>query len=136
MKARFSLICDAANISQEGKLNVLGAFNTIQTAAVPAMHASLTYVASLEVDSMDVGRDHVLELRYVNEDGRVLAPPLRTGFRIEGRAEPGHVEAQSLLLRISPMTVPSEGKFCLDLWYGEQRIATCDFTVSLVTPPP
>ena len=37
MHVSFALFADAANLSQEGKLNVLGVFDALQVSALPAV---------------------------------------------------------------------------------------------------
>ncbi|MFP5355722.1 MAG: DUF6941 family protein, partial [Gemmatimonadota bacterium] len=38
MHVSFALFADAANISQEGKLNILGVFDAVQVGQLPAVH--------------------------------------------------------------------------------------------------
>jgi len=38
MRVSFALFADAANLSQEGKLNILGVFDALQVATLPAVH--------------------------------------------------------------------------------------------------
>jgi len=38
MHVTFALFADAANLSQEGKLNILGVFDALQVGALPAVH--------------------------------------------------------------------------------------------------
>lgn len=48
MEAKLALICNSANVSQEGKLNILGEFDTIWAEQVPVKWPSLTLVARFE----------------------------------------------------------------------------------------
>ena len=38
MHVTFALFADAANLSQEGKLNILGVFDALQVGSLPALH--------------------------------------------------------------------------------------------------
>ena len=38
MHVAFALFADAANLSQEGKLNILGVFDALQVGSLPALH--------------------------------------------------------------------------------------------------
>ena len=38
MNVSFALFADAANLSQEGKLNILGVFDAVQVGQTPAIH--------------------------------------------------------------------------------------------------
>src|SRR4051812_5947334 len=55
MHVSFALFADAANLSQEGKLNVLGVFDALQVATLPAGHPRAHLVAHLTGNSLDVG---------------------------------------------------------------------------------
>ena len=71
MHISFALFADAANLSQEGKLNVLGAFDAVQVATLPAVHPRATLVVRLKGGRTDVG-SHVLALSWVNPRGAEL----------------------------------------------------------------
>jgi len=71
MQVVFALFADAANLSQEGKLNVLGVFDALQVGAVPAMHPRAHLVVHLKGKLADVGL-HSVTLRWINPNGSEL----------------------------------------------------------------
>jgi hypothetical protein len=71
MRLSFALFADAANLSQEGKLNVLGVFDAVQVAGLPTVHPRAHLVVRLKGGPSDVG-SHVITLRWVNPDGTEL----------------------------------------------------------------
>jgi hypothetical protein len=71
MDVSFALFADAANLSQEGKLNILGVFDAVHVASVPAVHPRATVVVRLKGHGGDAGA-HVLTLRWRNPQGDVL----------------------------------------------------------------
>jgi hypothetical protein len=68
MHLSFILFADAANISQEGKLNILGVFDAVHAGPLPAVHPRATVVVRLKATAGDVGT-HPLTLRWVNPRG-------------------------------------------------------------------
>ena len=68
MHVSFALFADAANISQEGKLNVLGVFDALQVTQLPAVHPRATMVVRLKALPDDVGR-HTLAFGWVSPGG-------------------------------------------------------------------
>jgi len=68
MHIAFALFADAANLSQEGKLNVLGVFDALQVGTLPAVHPRATLVVRIKGGRTDVGA-HALGLRWVNPSG-------------------------------------------------------------------
>ena len=65
MHVSFALFADAANLSQEGKLNVLGVFDAVHVASLPAVHARATLVVRLKGTAADVGL-HAMTLRWIS----------------------------------------------------------------------
>lgn len=71
MHISFALFADAANLSQEGKLNVLGVFDALQVGALPAVHPRATLVVRLKADHADVGV-HTLAFGWVGPNGEEI----------------------------------------------------------------
>jgi len=71
MHVSFALFADAANISQEGKLNVLGVFDAVHVGQFPALHPRATLVVRLKGTPSDVGV-HPMTLRWANARGNEL----------------------------------------------------------------
>jgi hypothetical protein len=71
MHISFALFADGANISQEGKLNILGVFDAVQVGAVPSVHPRATLVVRLKGSSADAG-SHLITLRWLNPEGSEL----------------------------------------------------------------
>lgn len=68
MHVSFALFADSANISQEGKLNILGVFDSLQVASLPAVHPRATMVVRLKALPDDVGR-HSLGFVWLGPGG-------------------------------------------------------------------
>ena len=68
MHVSFALFADAANLSQEGKLNVLGVFDALQVGALPAVHPRATLVVRLKAGDEDAGV-HALAFGWVGPGG-------------------------------------------------------------------
>ena len=71
MHVSFALFADAANISQEGKLNVLGVFDAVHVGQLPALHPRATFVMRIKAVPEDAGV-HPLQLRWVNPRGQEM----------------------------------------------------------------
>lgn len=68
MHVSFALFADAANISQEGKLNILGVFDAVQVGQLPTIHPRAHLVVRLKGGGADIGR-HQVSLRWTNPSG-------------------------------------------------------------------
>jgi hypothetical protein len=86
MHVSFALFADAANLSQEGKLNVLGVFDAVHVAALPAVHPRATLVVRLKGTAADIGT-HAMTLRWLNPRNAEL---WNSTAEIQVNAPPGH----------------------------------------------
>ena len=68
MHVSFALFADAANISQEGKLNILGVFDALQIGTLPAVHPRATLVVRLKAEEGDEGL-HALSFGWISPNG-------------------------------------------------------------------
>ena len=71
MHVSFALFADAANLSQEGKLNILGVFDALQVGTLPALHPRATLVVHLKGSALDVG-SHKVTLQWMSPSGNEL----------------------------------------------------------------
>jgi hypothetical protein len=65
MHISFAIFADAANLSQEGKLNILGVFDAVQVAGLPTIHPRTHFVVRLKADGDDIGA-HKLSFRWLS----------------------------------------------------------------------
>lgn len=71
MHISFAVFADGANLSQEGKLNVLGVFDALAVGGFPSVHPRTHFVVRLKGNSEDTGA-HRLGFAWVNPDGESL----------------------------------------------------------------
>jgi hypothetical protein len=72
MKIPVALLADEANISQEGKLNVLGAFDRISASRFPTLHPRMVFVFRVHAEYADAGERFPTRVRLMDEDGGTL----------------------------------------------------------------
>ena len=65
MHISFAVFADAANLSQEGKLNILGVFDAVQVAGLPTIHPRTHFVVRLKANGEDTGQ-HKLSFRWLS----------------------------------------------------------------------
>lgn len=82
MEVSLALLADCANISREGKLNIMGIFDRINAPSVPAAHPQMQLIMNLEADRSEADRDHKLEVELIDADGNKM-------FGIEGHIKFG-----------------------------------------------
>jgi len=71
MQVQFALFADAANVSQEGKLNILGVFDALHVGQLPSLHPRATFVVRLKAVADDHG-PHGVGLEWTSPGGTLL----------------------------------------------------------------
>ncbi|HBO83786.1 MAG TPA: hypothetical protein DD641_02145 [Deltaproteobacteria bacterium] len=72
VRVALGLLADYANVSREGKLNILGIFEQISAQSVPAVHPQMQLVMALEADRVDADREQKIGLELIDADGAKL----------------------------------------------------------------
>jgi hypothetical protein len=75
MTIQVAVLCDAAT-DYNGKLNLLGTFDTIYSAMMPSQHPQCSVAVRIAFDRMEEGL-HTLEVGFVDEDGQPIMPAMR-----------------------------------------------------------
>ncbi|MEO7715401.1 MAG: hypothetical protein ABIY70_04325 [Capsulimonas sp.] len=72
MDLNLAVIADAANVSAEGKLNILGIFEDIFAPTLPATHPLMVLAVSLRAEMQEQGIKHMLEVKLIDADGHTV----------------------------------------------------------------
>lgn len=110
MDITLALLADAANVSQEGKLNILGAFSNINTSVVPARHPEMQLVLAMEASPAESGMTKQFEVKVLDEDGMQVGG-LKGSFKLPSPAKPGSRLRMQSVLRITDAVFPKEGDY-------------------------
>ena len=108
MHVSFALFADAANLSQEGKLNILGVFDALQVATLPAVHPRAHLVVHLKGSGADVGQ-HTVSFRWLSPNGQELWTS--TGDLNVGAPPPGVAEMDLPLIAQLDLPIDSAGSY-------------------------
>jgi hypothetical protein len=112
MKVPLAVLCDAANVSREGKLNILGVFSALRAVQLPYVHPTLTLVVALEATYTERG-EHSVDIRLVDADGVEL---LKLDGRVNVQGErPGHPIVTQAILQLNNITFPHPGTYTVDI---------------------
>jgi hypothetical protein len=71
LEITLALLADYANISREGKLNIMGIFEQIHAHHFPAVHAQMQLVIRLESTAFESGT-HPVHVSFIDEDAHEL----------------------------------------------------------------
>jgi hypothetical protein len=120
MQVVFALFADAANLSQEGKLNILGVFDALQVASFPAVHPRAHLVVHLKGNHADVGH-HALTLRWLDPQGGELWSS--TGELEVGAPPPSADEMDLPFIAQLDLPIAAPGAYTLMVALDDQPLA-------------
>lgn len=106
MQLAFALFADSANVSVEGKLNILGVFDALQVASVPTVHPRATVVMRLK-GGLDEAGMHRVSLAWISPEGTELWNS--SGDLEIGPPPPGAVEMDFPLILTFDLPIPVAG---------------------------
>jgi hypothetical protein len=114
MEVQLACLADAANLSQEGKLNILGEFNTVFAQQTPTGWPLMAFVAKVLISAGD-GRTIHFSLRVVGEDGQLISQQSELQVQLPEELPPGEMPAVPLILNIQNATFPEYGPYMFEL---------------------
>lgn len=81
MELAFALFADAAQVTSDGKITILGGgFDSIRATRFPALHPAMSLVVRLNLTLAECERTHSLRIELVGPLGQVVFPPAITQF--------------------------------------------------------
>ena len=126
MQIEIFSICDAATI-EGGKLNILGAFDTILASEAPVTHPHCTVALRFRFQSIE-GNEHKISVKFVNADGEHVIPPANGVIKINFAKEQ-RTSSANLVLNLQGLKLAKFGEYSIDLTVNGKNIASLPFFV-------
>jgi hypothetical protein len=120
MRITLGLLADAANVTAEGKINILGEFNIIRAPELPITVASFTLVFRLEADGNEPA-DHTFQIRLLDEDGNLVRALADGTFQLVDSIYEGVPRRIQGIVPIALATFDRVGTFTFDILVDNQR---------------
>ncbi len=115
-----ALIADEANISREGKLNVLGVFDRIASPSFPMVHPKMVFVFRIEAGFTDGGATSAVRVRLVDADNGVLFEA--GGEIVAPQVEPGEFATAHQLFTLLGTQFAQPGMYRFVIEMGDQPV--------------
>ncbi len=107
----FSL-CDAAT-TDRGKLNMLGAFDTIWATKMPTVHPQCAVALRIRFDSIEAGK-HRITVNFVDADGQHIIPSANGEINVNFSGKQ-KTKSANLILNIHRLKLKEYGEYSIDL---------------------
>ena len=112
MKTEIFTLCDAATDSQ-GKLNILGSFDTIFSKQVPATHPACSIAIKVRFEKIEEG-NHKVKLTFADADGKLVMPGMDASVTVRFKPEDSTTTV-NLVLNIQQIKLERFGEYTIDL---------------------
>lgn len=122
-----AVLADEANVSQEGKLNLMGIFDRIAAADFPVIHPKMVFAFRVEAEYGDAGRTFPVRVSMEDEDGTVL-------FQAEGElmapsVPAGEFSTANQIFALVGVQFPTPGVYRFLVRVGDGARAEAPFLV-------
>jgi len=115
MEILTACLCDSA-ADYNGKLCILGAFDTIQARALPAVHPACSIALRFLIKEGDVGA-HRIQLGLIDPDGRDILPAgkISIDFNVAGIPENSFFLSSNCVLNLQGLVLPAAAPYSFDV---------------------
>ena len=112
MNIQVAVLCDAAT-DDNGKLNILGSFDTIYAPQLPAVHPQCAVALRVTFMSGDEG-ERKLKLNFVDADGHSIMPPVEIPVAV-ALPDDAHFLTRNFIVNIQQLKFAEVGVYSVDV---------------------
>jgi hypothetical protein len=135
MTIQVAVLCDAAT-DYNGKLNVLGTFDTIFAPQLPVQHPQCSIATRIAFDRIEEGR-HQLRMSFIDEDGQPIMPPMDVAVEVVFPQDATFM-SQNFIVNIQQLKIQKTGHYSIDLSLDGRQLSSIPLAVKQIeksTPP-
>jgi hypothetical protein len=133
MQVKLALLADYANVTAEGKLNILGIFDRINVETLPAVHPQMHLVLRLEAHAAERERPQSIEIRLHDPDGQTV-------FEVRGdmvpHGPPNRPIATNQILTLNNLQLMKVGGYTFVVFVNNDLKTEIPLGVELGAPTP
>ena len=130
MDIQIAVLCDAAT-DNNGKLNILGTFDTIYTSQLPATHPQCSIAVRMTFNKVEDGT-HTVKLNFVDEDGKSVMPPIEIPAEVSIPDEMIHL-SRNFIVNIQKLKFDKEGLYSIDIAVDGRQEGSIPLLVKIPT---
>ena len=131
MNIQVAVLCDAAT-DDNGKLNLLGAFDTIYAREMPGHPSAMSVALRVTFMAGDEGK-RLLKVNFVDADGQSIMPSLDIPVEITLPDEM-HFCTRNFILNIQQLKFDEPGLYAVDVSLDDRSQASIPLLVKHVPP--
>ena len=133
MEIQIAVLCDAATDSN-GKLNILGTFDTIYSTQLPVVHPQCSIAIRMTFNKVEEGA-HRVRLNFVDEDGKSVWPaPIEMSVEVAVPDETIFL-SRNFIVNIQKLTLEKEGLYSIDIAVNGRQEGSIPLLVKIPPKP-
>lgn len=135
MDVTFAVVADYANVSREGKLNVMGIFDRVFTRQLPSRFPPMQLVVRLEAAYAEMDSEHAIRVQLADPDGQAVVDIDGT-FTPRG-GQPGLKTSVNHVIQLANVPLETTGTHQVLVWIdGDLKREVPVHVVQAPDPPP
>jgi hypothetical protein len=131
MNIQVAVLCDAAT-EDNGKLNLLGAFDTIFAPQLPAVHPQCAVALRVTFMSGDEGA-RKLKLNFVDADGKSIMPPIEIPVAV-ALPDDVHFLTRNFIVNIQQLKFAEAALYSVDVRLDDKSQGNIPLQIKLLPP--
>jgi Family of unknown function (DUF6941) len=135
MDITLTVLADGANISREGKLNILGIFNTVHVQSFPGGLAQCFLVVRLAPDVEEKGTRQRIVFRLTDPDGKWVNE-LTVEMQVPAEGPPGSPETDLIIPAAPLVRFEREGPHELKIFINDEERRAIKLAAIRIPAPP
>jgi len=133
MKPLLFLVADYANVTGDGKLNVMGIFNDINAYNFPARHPSIHLIAKLAPELSEYGQKRTFTVILMDPDGNHIMEIIEELDIPRGQG--GRKPEVNIILDLKDIIFPKDGRYQFVLLIDKDQKDELTIYVNQIEPP-
>jgi hypothetical protein len=133
MNVQIAVLCDAAT-DYNGKLNLLGTFDTVLTQQMPAVHPQCSVALRIVFDKIEEGA-HKVKMNFVDDDGRFIMPSIEMPVEVALPADASML-ARNFIVNIQQLKFDRPGQYAIDVAIDGRHETSIPLQVKQISPAP
>lgn len=134
MDVTLALLADYANVTREGKLNVMGVFSVINAPILPWVHPQMQLVLELEAGAAEWDMQKDIEIKLLDADAKQIVA-VKATVKVP-RGEPGRRARINSMMTFNNVKFDVQGDYVFAVLIGGETKKEISLVVNYVSPPP
>jgi hypothetical protein len=129
MTIQVAVLCDAAT-EYNGKLNLLGTFDTICAPQMPSLHPQCSVATRIAFERNEEGL-HRLAIHFVDEDGQPIMTATEVPVEVAFPADATFI-SRNFIVNIQQLKFDKVGLYSVDVILDDRRLCSIPLAVKLL----